>query len=1671
MRHFLAFCLSVMLLLSLLYINAFAVTDSSYTQKVVYLLIDNSGSMRRDAAGQENGMNASRWNSAVYALESFVSLLSENDKLIVRSVGESGKTINFYTTELSQADLNRFLMICQDGGEPRSETYFKSVRELYNEMLTNESKASSVEQELWFVIMTDGQFTEKEKGNLKASEIYDYLKNTVTAQPIGGKVPQVLYLTICGTDHMSIDHFIEEDQNKGESVRIRTFNTPTVRGIIQTMDEISDYISGRIRYSGADYILNGSAITFETEIPMRDVVVLVQSKNQGMGDISLPGFTQGRKADIESPAKNLRAYVRQFQKPDGNIQPGTYTVNLSQSPEQDDVITLLFQPALVVRNTYTVTDRYGNSYELKAEELASSQEIFAGSTLVTHVHVYEAGSSGKEYYISSLPGKNAVVAVASISPDKKEKNLQKLSGQSYDYSCTLEIPGVNALRTTVKLPNYNNMELRREDNFLVRSTDEDPLYPITGASALTQSITVTQLTMARDGVRISFRLNALEGKKIGNLESYIKNNVISAIASDPNGASVPVDFDYNSSDPMMLVVALPTISGAATGDYQVALDLANGRISADCKVKVTASKLSLQADGGDRITLSRLQLRNQAASIPYTLYDNGTVTNGANQIKASVSPASKAFMWSSGTLTICEVGNLAAGTYTVSAENYFGLPVNCGSVVTITDGEDEIAVQGLDKTLSQVEMYEKGAEVSFAITYQDCSLTAQEIDILIQAGKLTVSAANGKMKLGALHASEGRAWCAIENVWLSPGQYPVILSVKGNAGAELSRSESRITVQKSSFEVEAVPDAVDYDAFRAGTAQVRLTALREKDSSVSLDIGKYQAALSGSAGKWSETERTYTFNGTGSTKEPILLDYLVMSEKEGQLSIAVIDPLVSVSALSAGTVQISQWKLLYGPEETILRYPLVDHDVNQPLSEDKVQELIDEFTVEGPRELNTAAFELTAEQGGIRLMVKTKGYAEYRQIPTGEFAFVLKRGEEDFGHAVLRVVKSDVTAKNDSSPIPWSTFKNNGSMNLTLSLWDGTEQLSARAYSLISNAVLPSGKNQALSPVYDDNKAGFTVSYPKGFAQGDTFTLTPAAMGEALPQIPVKLENASYEVRIKPEGGDQMSQIELPQGKRLLVQVLEDGKPIACPSESLSVSSGVLSVRLIGADSREEAFLFQVSNDDIILTPGDYPITISYTSTLGMDWPGTCVLTVADSAYQVAAKSPELIIEARDMTSEGCCVLFTVTHGGGQNVPQDQILSLFSSLPEYAEGTEDVLLTWSVPEDGVLCCNAATTRNLQDFEAGREFIISCTLKNSESAQTTLAIKKVNYAVKAGGGTSDLVHTRLHEKDQAFGYFYIVYTDENGVELEPVPADILQRWIETDRFLLSYDYMPQDGFWQRLSNWFRFGRDRIQLQLEATGIDGEIKAFAQGVWNYTGLWGLEGYYHNVGDRWFVPVGTLEASVALKNGSSASAVFRVVRDEPVREWGVYFALPIYIVLSILRALFKKKFPWRRLQVAALTPSITDRRVLTYDYPIAKGFFFRKLLGFFLWPVVLPVNIFLHITTRDHRDIWTEKSIMVGSIQVRAKAAGRIPFRHEDIAIILNPEINYYQSQQKTLEDGSLQTQFRRRDLLFTSYGEENAGSDPHIITLSYRDEELFLKEGDQSPAYGILMKSKI
>lgn len=1611
----------------------------------------------------------SRWNSAIYALQTFSSLLNENDKLVVDSVAKDQK-LSYTANDLSQKTLNDFFKECLKNHTTNASTDFENVVKLYEKMVENESNVFTAEKELWFVVVTDGKFEWKGKRNPR-DDIYEFLKDTVAAKPLGGKVPQVLYLTICGTDEMLIDQYIADDRDNGENVRIYTYNTPTVTGILQTMEDISDFISGRIRYSRNDYDVDGSSITFKTDIPLRDVVVLIQSRNDTIGEISLSGARLSRKGDIVSPAKNMRAFMRQFQKEgNGNFQPGTYTLNLGKEPGKDDVITLLFQPALVVRNSYTVIDRYGNSFDLDAEGLANSKKIFEDSSVVTHVHVYEAGQTGTEYPISGLLGGNAEVSVSAVLPDKQEVDLAKDSGLDYDFTYTAKTKGRNALRTKVSLKKYN-IELRREDVFQVTEANKDPLYPIAGVSTDLQSKTVSQLTMAREGAEIVFHLETQDGISIQSPEQYVKRGLLTASLTGPDGVSHPVDkYEYSSADPTRVTLKLPPAQGFQAGKYQVALNLGD-RLQASCALEVNPSKLSLKADGGDSVTLSRLKLGNGSAEIPFRLFDGGSEVKGVAEIRVTVSPASKAFSWSKGTLTVRSDSALAAGVYSIAAEKYCGLPVSCDARVTITEGEDEIAVSGGKQTLTQVAMFEKGAVASFDLTYQGRALTAQEVDALIREKKLSVSAANGAISIGSLQAAAGKVFCDVKAAWMASGEYTVTLTVHGNG----QKAESRIEVQKSAFEAEISPTLVAYDDLRAGKAEIRLCALRETGSAASLDIGKYQAVLRGNnTGTWNEKSQTFTLDSQLDSKDPVILEYLVKGQAQGQLSVTVDDPLkgvVSTQSTDGAAVSVSQWTLLYGPGETVLHFPLQD-DTGKPVPLEKVNALKSLFSVEGPDGLQTS---LAAEQGGLALTVRPEDCKSYRELPKGDFTFVLKRDSEDFGRAALHIDPSDVEAKIYSPAVQWSAFRNNGSMTVSLSLWDGNKPLNAKTYGLTAGVEFPSGQKQPSPKAdYADDGANFAISYPKDFAQGSVLILNPSAMGEALPQIKLQPNNASYEVRIEPENGGAIRQSALLQGLRFSVQVLEDGYAIALSPDILKVSSDTLSIALAGTDKSKKTVYYTVSCEDLTLAPGNYPVEVSYPSTLGKAWSDTCVLTVADSDYQVTANTPALIIEARDITKQdGCYVLFAVTQDGGQKVPMDQLLSLFSSLPEKAEGTEDVSLAWSAPEDGVLRCDATTTLGMQDFDSEKNYTLACALKNGVAAQTVLTVKKVYYAVKSDGAGGDLVHTRLHEPDQASVRFMVVYTNENGDELEPVSSTILEQWVEEGRFYLSYDYKPQDGIWQSLSNFFRMGRDRLRLRLEPTGTDGEIKAYAQGVWNYTGLWGLEGFYHHAGDRWFVPIGTVETHISLNsNGSQgASAVFRIIRDEPLKEWGLYFALPIYIVLCFLRALFKRKFPWRRLRVSAL--DVTDDNngeSLSYIFTTAKGFFWRKVLGFFLWPVTLPINLLL-LFTKDHANIWIQKSITVGDIRVKVRAVGRTPFHDNGIEVILNSGISVCQGQQLMLPDGTPQTEISTWQMNFSSYQSTNDDDDSYSIILSDRADVLYLKEGGETPSYGILMKSKI
>ena len=147
--------------------------------KIVYLLMDNSGSMWNK---KTTSLRTSRWNSAIYALESFASLLNTDDALAVNSINRhSAKDkIQYKEQKLTASNLKTLLKMSEGkDNELQGATPFKGVKDLYGDLRgAYQNKTISADTELWFVVVTDGEFDNGETGKnrevVSREEVYQF---------------------------------------------------------------------------------------------------------------------------------------------------------------------------------------------------------------------------------------------------------------------------------------------------------------------------------------------------------------------------------------------------------------------------------------------------------------------------------------------------------------------------------------------------------------------------------------------------------------------------------------------------------------------------------------------------------------------------------------------------------------------------------------------------------------------------------------------------------------------------------------------------------------------------------------------------------------------------------------------------------------------------------------------------------------------------------------------------------------------------------------------------------------------------------------------------------------------------------------------------------------------------------------------------------------------------------------------------------------------------------------------------------------------------------------------------------------------------------------------------------------------------------------------------------
>ena len=242
---------SALLLLSSLIFPATAADTSGggnarYTQKIVAVIYDDSGSMNDDPI---------REPAARYSLEMLMALLDERDQMAIVPMNGKGNNINVDLASPNRdAELDRVItlpqLIARDGQGTPHASMGHAINYLKGHGLKSSADlwASEQDKEYWMVILTDGAFDSLSGCLTAADTVAYYIKDYPT-----------LHTVYVGFGAGAVDLSTPVYTKIMEPYKFTPYKTAETElaGVIQS---ISNQMSGRYPLANTDYSVSGNKV-------------------------------------------------------------------------------------------------------------------------------------------------------------------------------------------------------------------------------------------------------------------------------------------------------------------------------------------------------------------------------------------------------------------------------------------------------------------------------------------------------------------------------------------------------------------------------------------------------------------------------------------------------------------------------------------------------------------------------------------------------------------------------------------------------------------------------------------------------------------------------------------------------------------------------------------------------------------------------------------------------------------------------------------------------------------------------------------------------------------------------------------------------------------------------------------------------------------------------------------------------------------------------------------------------------------------------------------------------------------------------------------------------------------------------------------------------------------
>ncbi len=229
--------------------------EARYTQKIVSVLYDNSGSM-------SNGDHRNEY--AKYAMQFLMALLNKNDVLVVTPMNKNGSKVTSTdagvvvdlaapnrATEINRVMSSSVFTSTPRGGTP-PESIGIAVDQLEERGLKDKDHLANADEnkEYWVVILTDGAFDDKNAA-YAAEKITKYVEDFPSLR--------TMYFGLGGQSHDLTSYGLDK------KFPFSHFRAGTADGIVEEMKKIANALSGRYTLDDSYYAVDGKKVTIDLD--------------------------------------------------------------------------------------------------------------------------------------------------------------------------------------------------------------------------------------------------------------------------------------------------------------------------------------------------------------------------------------------------------------------------------------------------------------------------------------------------------------------------------------------------------------------------------------------------------------------------------------------------------------------------------------------------------------------------------------------------------------------------------------------------------------------------------------------------------------------------------------------------------------------------------------------------------------------------------------------------------------------------------------------------------------------------------------------------------------------------------------------------------------------------------------------------------------------------------------------------------------------------------------------------------------------------------------------------------------------------------------------------------------------------------------------------------------